>query len=479
MKGFEMQKRTWFVALMLIVLGISGIVPVAAQDDVTVVRWFVGLGAGGQPEQIAAQEAIVEAFNASQSEIRLEIEIVDNNVAYNTLGTLIATGNSPDIVGPVGTDGSNAFTGNFLDLTPYIEASGYDISQYDEAAVEAYRTEEGLIGLPFATFPSFIYYRPSLFDEAGLNYPPSEYGAPYVWDDGTEAEWNFETLREVALILTVDSNGYDATEDEFDSSSIEQWGFVSQWNEPRGHASLFGAANPIDEDGNAVIPQAWTDAFNWFYSGIWEDNFIPNAAQAGSDLLAQGNAFSSGRVALAHSHLWYTCCLGEFTEDWDIAPVPTHNGVATAKLHGDTFRILKGTQNPEAAFTVLAYLLSEEATPELLRAYGGMPAREAEQDSFFASLDETYPQGVNWQVAIDSLGYADSPNHETYLPNYSRTRDRFQAFQTLYEGTPGLDIDAELEVLRADLQALYDTAGEIVLPTLEDLEEEAEAEAGE
>lgn len=473
-----MQKRTWFVALMLVVLAISGIVPVAAQNDVTVVRWFVGLGAGGQPEQIAAQEAVVEAFNASQSEIRLEIEIVDNNVAYNTLGTLIATGNSPDIVGPVGADGTNAFVGNFLDLDPLIEASGYDLSQFEDATVQAQRSDDGLIGLPFAIFPSFLYYRPSLFDEAGLNYPPSEYGAPYVWEDGTEVEWNFETLREIGLILTVDSNGYDATEEEFDSSSIEQWGFVSQWNEPRGHASLFGAANPIDEDGNAVIPQSWTDAFNWFYDGIWEDNFIPNAAQGGSDLLAQGNAFSSGRVALAHSHLWYTCCLGEFTDDWNIAPVPTHNGVATAKLHGDTFRILSGTQNPEAAFTVLTYLIGE-ASPELLVAYGGMPAREGEREAFFAGLDETYPQGVNWDVAIESIEYADNPNHETYLPNYSRTRDRFQAFQTLYEGTPGLDINAELEVLRADLQALYDTAGEIVLPTLEDLEMEAEAEAGE
>jgi hypothetical protein len=31
-----------------------------------------------------------------------------------------------------------------------------------------------------------IYYNRELFDEAGLNYPPQEFGALYVWNDGTE-----------------------------------------------------------------------------------------------------------------------------------------------------------------------------------------------------------------------------------------------------------------------------------------------------
>jgi ABC-type glycerol-3-phosphate transport system substrate-binding protein len=88
---------------------------VAAQSPIEV-EWYVGLGAGGQPAQIEAQEAVVEAFNASHTDVQIKLTIVDNNVAYDTLGTLIAAGNSPDIVGPVGTDGSNAFSNSFLDL---------------------------------------------------------------------------------------------------------------------------------------------------------------------------------------------------------------------------------------------------------------------------------------------------------------------------------------------------------------------------
>ena len=47
--------------------------------------------------------------------------------------------------------------------------------------VEFYELENrGQIGLPFGIFPSFIYVNYDLFDEAGLEYPPQEYGVPYV-----------------------------------------------------------------------------------------------------------------------------------------------------------------------------------------------------------------------------------------------------------------------------------------------------------
>ncbi len=451
-----MSTKRYFFAISVLFALILGSFPVFAQDGPVTITWFVGLGAGGQPEQIAAQNAVVEAFNASQDDIVLEIIIVDNNVAQDTLGTLIATGDAPDIVGPVGLAGSNAFAGNWLDLEPLVESSGFDLSRYDEAAVDSYRTDEGLVGLPFATFPSFIYYRRDLFDESGIPYPPSAYGEPYADGD----EWTMDKLREIGMLLTLDENGYNATEEEFNPDAIIQWGFVSQWTDPRGHASLFGAANPIDEDGNAYVPDSWRAAFDWFYKGIWEDHFIPNGAQAGSDILANGNAFASGNVAMAHTHLWYTCCLGDVTDNWDIAPVPSYNGVTTAKLHGDTFRILNSTEHPEEAFEVLTYLIAGDAAPQLLQVYGGMPALPELQEDFFATLDETYPQGVNWQVAIDSLAYADSPNHESYLPNFRRVTDRIGEFQVLYENTPGLDIQAELDALIADLQVLYETADE-------------------
>ncbi len=441
------------VALLLAAVALPSRKTVVSAQEPVVVQWFVGLGAGGQPEQIEAQEAVVEEFNASHDDIELELILADNTVAYDTLSTLIASGDSPDIIGPVGIRGSNAYAGQWLDLEPLIESTGYDLSRFDPALVDFYRVEgEGLIGLPFGVFPSFLWFNRDLFDAAGLAYPPAAYGETYADGD----EWTVEKMEEVAMLLTLDENGNDATSPDFDPTKIVQFGYASQWpSDARAlFATPFGGADLLDDEGNAVIPQNWVDAANWYYEGMWTKHFIPNDPYAQSDLLAAGNVFSSGNVAMAATHLWYTCCTGEVT-NWDAGALPTYNGVVTAKLHADTFRILKDTENPEAAFEVLSYLLGE-ASLTLLDVYGGMPADAADQDAFFAGLEENFPQGVNWQVVLDSQAYPDVPSHEGYFPNFRQADERLSAFMTLIQGTEGLDIAAELETLRADLQAIFD-----------------------
>ncbi len=414
------------------------------------VRWFVGLGTGGNPEQIEAQEAVVEAFNSSQDEIELILEIVQNDVAYDTLSTQIASGNAPDIIGPVGIRGANAYNGRWLDLQPLVDSTGYDLSQWEEEQVDVWRTDEGLVGLPFGVFPSVIFYNKPLFDEAGLAYPPQEFGEDYA--DGRP--WDMDTFRDIAMFLTVDENGNDATSADFDPDGIVQYGWVEQWSEPQRLATWFGAGSMTNDDGTPNIPDNWVEGFKWYYDSIWTDYSHPTADAVGSDLLAAGNPFDSGNVAMAHTHLWYTCCLEGVSDDWDMAVVPTYDGVATSGLHADVFRILNTTEVPDEAFEVLTYLVGE-AAPDLLQAYGGMPAKAALQDAFFASQDEVYPQGVNWEVAVESLAFPDIPSHEQDMPNFLKAQDRWGAFFSLLNSTPGLDVEAEVEKLKADLETIY------------------------
>jgi multiple sugar transport system substrate-binding protein len=449
------------LGLMLVValaIMFVGALPSNAQEKVTV-TWFIGLGTGGQPAQIDAQNAAVDAYNASQDKINLQIVIAENSVAPDTLSTLIASGEAPDIVGPVGGDGANRFYGSWLDLQPLVDSTGYDLTQFPQSLVDHFRTDEGLVSLPFATYPSFIYYLPAAFDEAGLEYPPDAYDKPYVLD-GEEVTWDVDVLREVAMRLTVDADGNDATMDAFDPENIVQWGFDFQWPNPRQIPTLWGAGNVYDpETGQAVIPDYWRVAFNWYYNGMWVDHFYPNAAQIGSDQLAAGNPFESGNMAMVVSHSWYTCCLSR--TDWQTAADPSYNGKVTARLHADTFRILNTTKHPEEAFDVLTYLVGKSpedtgASDALFLVYGAMPARESQMDSFFSAMDEKYPQGVNWDVVKASVAYAEVPSHEAWFPNYSKAEDVLQNFQTKLDSTPGLNVDDELDQLQKDLQAVFD-----------------------
>jgi multiple sugar transport system substrate-binding protein len=426
------------------------------------VRWFIGLGTGSQVAQIDRQQELVAQFNEAHDDVELVVEFVNNNVAKDTLATQIAGGNPPDIIGPVGREGSNAFAGQYLDLEPLVESSGFDLSVYDPAVVDALREEDGtMTSLPFASYPSALFYNTALFDEAGLPYPPTEWGAPY--GEGTEYEgpWDFDKLSEIATFLTVDANGVDATDPAFDRSAVEQWGFVHQWvAPPKAQGTLWGAANIMNAQGQAEVPDNWLAEWKWYHDLIHNVGAAPNQTELDSDILA-GNAFNSGRVAMANTHLWYTCCLfdgdGNPRTDWNVAALPAYNGTTTAKMHADTFKIHKDTANPEAAFEVLAWI-NGEAALDFLTVYGAMPANPELVDSYFERLDESFTQGVDWQVFLDAFEFVDDPSHELNMPSFIESDERIKELEPQINGEPDLDLDAAAAELEADLDAIWAAA---------------------
>ncbi|MFL5805812.1 MAG: extracellular solute-binding protein [Roseiflexaceae bacterium] len=429
---------------------------VKADPNKVQVRWFVGLGTGTDPNQVELEQKVVEQFNASHPKIQLILEVVTYNAAIDTLSTELASGNPPDIVGPVGVSGANAFFGQWLDLSELIKKTNYDVNQFDKGAVEFYKAGgEGQVGLPFAIYPSMLYYQRALFDEAGLKYPPHKYNEQYVMPDGKQVEWNYDTVAQIAKILTVDEQGKDATEQGFDPQKITQYGFVHQYQDLRAMGSYWGADSLVEQDGKTVrIPPQWVESWKWHYDGMWNSHFIPTSPVIQSPAFGAGDPFHSGKVAMALTHLWYSGGLEDTDNKWDIAVVPSHGGKVTANFNADTFRVFKTTKHPDETFEVLTYLIGE-ASAQLLDVYGGMPARKGDQQAFFDGLNAKFPQKVDWQVAIDGIAYADIPSFEGYMPNYNEANDRLAKLQSLMEGTPGLDLDKEIATLKADLQTIF------------------------
>ena len=283
--------------------------------------------------------------------------------------------------------------------------------------------------------------------------------------DGSVVDWDYDTVRQLAKLLTVDKNGKDATQAGFDPTQIVQWGFEPQRDDLRGLAASWGAGQLLGPDGKVQIPQAWIDAWKFTYDGIWTDHTImPYAVYLRPEIAGgSGNPFCSGAVAMSINFLWSTYCLGDAGDDWDLGVVPSHNGQTTAAFNADTFRILKGSKHPDEAFEVLTYLLGD-AAPQLLQTYGGLAARPGEQASTPDSLlhdqpwrlDVTLKQPPDWQVAVDGVPFADNPNFESAMPHYNESLDVLTRYQTRWTSTPGLDMDTEIAQLAADLQAAWD-----------------------
>lgn len=417
----------------------------------TRILWYIGLGAGADKDVIPKEQAWVEKFNKSQDKYQLVMQVVTNPQSYDTLKAMIAAGNPPDIVGPVGKAGRASFTGAWLDIAPLAQKAGFKLDAYDKTLLDFTKDEGVQVGIPFALFPSFVYFNKALFDEARLPYPPQKVGDKYQGKD-----WNLDTFAELSKKLTVDKNGADATDPKFDPKTIKQFGSFIQFTDARGVAVLYGGGLPVDDKNNAVIPDNWVKAWKWYYDAVWKGNFMPNNDYQQSDLLAKGNPFSSGNVAMAMTHTWYTCCFDMKKLKWDIAVMPTVDGKITAKLHGDTFAIMKGSKNPDAAFEIMSKMVVDK---ELYQIYGGMPAKIEDQAEFFKTFDErTVPNKITWSVAQEMLKYPDLPNHEAGLPNLVKANDLFGKFRTTLDSQPNLNVDQEIAKLKSDLDAAYKSA---------------------
>jgi multiple sugar transport system substrate-binding protein len=421
----------------------------------TQVVWYIGLGAGTQPNDVDKEKAWVDAFNKSQTEACVIMNVVYNTGtnSYDALKAMIAGGNAPDIVGPVGKAGRASFQGSWADIEPLATAAGFDLSTYDPALLEFTKDEGVLVGIPFALFPSFIYYNKALFDEGKLPYPPHKVGEQY---DGKD--WDLATFTDLAKKLTVDANGNDATSADFDPKNVKQFGFFEQWTDARGVGAFFGGGLPYDpkDPTTAVLPENWKEAWKWYYDGIWKEHFMPNADYQNSSLFGQGNLFNSGNLAMSWTHTWYTCCFDLSKTSWDIAVVPTINGKITAKLHGDTFAILKDSKNQQVAFDVLSKMV---VAKDLYQIYGGIPAVVADRPEFFAALDaRAAPNKIDWAVADEMLKYPDLPNHEAWLPNLIKANGLFTEFRTKMDQTPDLDMDQAIAQLQSDLDAVFKAA---------------------
>ncbi len=441
------------------------------------ISWYIGLGTGTSDDQILVEKKVAQDFNASQD--RIELKLWFRNACDDPYTACLTT-ILPDIVGPVTIGGAPFLASRWLDLKPTIERQNYDLSVFKPALLAIHKTPGGgYDSLPFAVYPTVLYYNPTLFDRAGLHYPPQKFDEPYLMPDGSSVEWNYDTLATLASLLTLDENGNNATSSQFDPEHIVQYGVNFQWAAMRLILTDLQPIQLYDAASKRVaIPNAWRKAAQWVWNGLWKEHFIPTtAAETGPLLNGDFNnfgAFNSGHLAMALTPLWYTCCLylrpdNKPNLDWNIAVVPrSFDGQYHVATDADTFYILNTTQHFDEAFVVYTYLL-DKAVPELSQTYRSFPARSEYQQAWFDRQNTIFTQGVNWQVVKDSLNYANPAalDHETQLPNDNQVRDRFLDFYTALFGENGAkaNVNTMFDTLQGILQNIVLTPTPTPFPT--------------
>ena len=421
---------------------------------------FVGFGTGTSPEQQAVHKQLQDLYNSTHTDIQIEFLTVPWADRQTKYATMLAAGQPPDIIMPIGVGGISEFYKGWLDITPFIEADNYDMTRFAGKTVEIHNYPgQGVLGLPLCVYPTVIFYNVDIFDAAGVDYPPHKFGEAYA--DGSP--WTYDKLVEVAKKITLDAGGNDANSPAFDPENIKQfgwdgwnWGNNVEWAAKWG--DLPGTGVSVDGTKSIVDSKQYVDWMKFEKDTIWTWHIRANPTQGGAFYTNAGDPMGSGMVGMEEMHAWMGGSWPAWTEKftWDMAAIPGGpNGKVLSMVDADTAVMPAAGKNPNEAWEVMKWFFEKEQYDTLIANYSCLPADKESMASWSSKLSSKYP-GVDFQVFLDAMDYTETYNHESWKPNYPKINTEMtKAHDAITNGT-NLDVDALMKETSTAVQALID-----------------------
>ncbi len=314
----------------------------------------------GDPSEIKNQQAVVDAFHVANPKITVKVTVSDWNTYWDKLQTGIAGGDAPDVFamdGPLFPDYQGRDV--LLDLKPYIDKSGYDLTQLADQAVGDFTTPGGQFGLPRDLNVVALYYNKKMFDAAGVPYP----------DD----TWDWAKLVEVGKKLTLKKDG-----------KVSQWGFYTEASDMENYWSSLvwqngGDIISADHKTSLVGSDQAVGGMQFLQDLIYKDKIMD------VPVADKGDEFEQGQAAMEANGSWLVATHIAAGIDFGIAPLPKGPAGRFTSINPTGAVIFKGTKNPDAAWEFVKYLASPAAQTKLMELKASLPANKAVLSGPFAT----------------------------------------------------------------------------------------------
>jgi multiple sugar transport system substrate-binding protein len=369
-----------------VVLVATLVAPAAAQDASSKITYAIW----GDPAELSNQIALVETFKSEHPDIDVEVTVSDWDAYWTGLQTSIAGGDAPDVFamdGPIFPD--YQVRGVLLDLAPYIERDGFDVSALADAGVAHFTTTDGgQYGLPRDLNVVPLFYNKTMFDAAGIAYPDET----WTWDD----------LVEYGKQLTIDENG---------DGIAEQWGFYTETTDMENFWSEL-----VWQNGGEIISDDHTQtllgsdeavgALQFFQDLIYKEKIM-----ATPDLFAEtGDAFEQGLAAMEANGSWLVPTHEAAGIDFGIAPLPAGPAGHATSINPTWAVVSAATKNPDAAWEFVKWLVGPEAQEQLMQLRAALPVDKSVLEG---SYSEAFPGSDVMAAMLDQAHLKPS------FPGYS------------------------------------------------------------
>ncbi|MDZ8105200.1 MAG: ABC transporter substrate-binding protein [Nostoc sp. DedQUE12a] len=394
--------RKLLLILLVGIVAIAGcraILPGVKQDNVIHLTLWQGVN---PPPNRDVLQKLVDKFNQSHPDIQVESLYIGQQDQQTPKILAAVVGNAPpDLLWYNPTiAGQLVELGALLPLDEMLEKSPIK-GEIDPTLYASMKYNGKIWSVPFATNNVGIFYRPSLFKEAGI----------------TELPRTWEEFGQVAKKLTRDTNGDGRTDrygmflplgkGEFTVFTWLPFMWSSGGELVSGDSQNAAAVDLKDNQGAIAALQFWRDL-------ITEGSAILSGPERGyetDDLL-------SGKVAMQLNGPWN---LGQFQTtgvDFDVFPIPVSEKPATV-IGGENLFFFKTTPEREkAAFKFVEYTLSEEFQTELALGTGYLPVNlKSRENPKYQEFMNKIPQV---KVFLEQAKYGRS---RPIFPGYNRISD--------------------------------------------------------
>ena len=367
-----------------------------AQEPEVVKVWHLWTGAMAD-----AMDELADDFNASQDRYRVETLSVPD---FQKITVAISSGDGPDL-----TDSWNSYVTQFADmgamepLDSYIEADGYDLSDFNQAALDACRYNGKQYAMPCNMNLVALYYNKELLSAAGYDTPPATYSEMIEIARATTA------LNEDGTLATL---GFPAWPlNNYRDNML--YAFGGNWIDAE---TLQPSA---DAPGNLLMLQAFYDYVSEF--GANNVSVFTSSGKTNDPT----DPFLSGKQALRIDGPWtsgYFEPLG-LDVDWEITYLPTPDDQPELKgrqpISCSTLYIPSTAKCKQGAWEFMKYLLSDEGQTRLFISNQNLPARMSlyQSEAYRSSLSvaDFFAEMAANENLVGMPNYTESTEYTTAI----------------------------------------------------------------
>lgn len=325
-----------------------------AVEPCTITFTYWGSGA----EQ-AAIEASLETFQEAYPDITVNAIHIPSDDFLTKINSMIAAGETPDISYSASWKcqfGEEGLIYNFYDLAaedPDLAPENY----LDTCWWKWSETESA--GPIMANVCPSLMYNADLLSAAGIEVPTT-----------TEEAWSWEEFVEKAQQLTLDSEGRNAADPDFDSNNIVQYGvmFAPGWNtymsfvysNGGGYLSEDGTEFGLSDDAAAEVLQNFADLINVYH--------VAPTSIASNSMPSAASAIASGQAAMYLDGSWNHLDLAEADCNWGVGVLPISENYTTY-LDGGSLIIFKSTEHLDATIKLYKWITNPESSEEITEMF--------------------------------------------------------------------------------------------------------------